>query len=168
MKLFGKRLCLRQLDPDFDNLDSYLGWLRDTHANQFIESARENYTKQELLKYIIEKNSSDKALLLGIFENQTSALIGTIKLEPIDLKMKTGWVGILIGNPENRGKGYGYESLDILLSFCSSVLNLQNIYLGVSSNNLLALKLYKKLGFTSCGDINNSMSLNIENYISKF
>lgn len=167
MKLFGKRLYLKKLDPDLDNLDSYLSWLRDVHSNRFIESAREDYSRQELVKYISEKNSSDKALLLGIFKNQTSTLIGTIKLEPIDLEMKTGWVGILIGNPKNHGKGFGYESLDTLFSFSSSVLKLQKIYLGVSPNNLPALKLYKKLGFVPDNNTNNSMSLNIEHYTSR-
>jgi ribosomal protein S18 acetylase RimI-like enzyme len=167
MKLFGKRLYLKKLDPDFDDLDSYLSWLRDIHSNRFIESAREDYSRQELVKYISEKNTSDKALLLGIFENQTSTLIGTIKLEPIDLEMKTGWVGILIGNFKYRGKGYGYESLDTLLSFSSSVLKLQNIYLGVSPNNFPALKLYEKLGFLPIADKKNALYLNIEHYKSK-
>ena len=167
MKLFGKRLYLKKLDPDFDDLDSYLSWLRDIHTNRFINSAREDYSRQELVEYICEKNASDKALLLGIFENQTSTFIGTIKLEPIDLEIKTGWLGILIGNPKNHGKGYGFESVDTLLSFSSSVLKLQKIYLGVSPNNLPALKLYRKLGFEANCDTNNSMSLNIEHYASK-
>jgi RimJ/RimL family protein N-acetyltransferase len=167
MKLFGKRLYLRTLNPDFDNLDNYLNWLRDINNNRFIESARKDYSKAELVEYINGKNDSAKALLLGIFENHTSTLFGTIKLEPIDLDTKTGWVGILIGDPNNHGRGYGFESLDILFLYCSSILKIEKIFLGVSPNNFPALKLYEKIGFLPTGDKDNEMYLDIKQYESK-
>jgi RimJ/RimL family protein N-acetyltransferase len=167
MELFGKRLYLRRLNPDFDNLDNYLSWLRDINNNKFIESAKEDYSKEELIEYINSKNNSAKALLLGIFENHTCTLFGTIKLEPVDLDTKTGWVGILIGDPNNHGKGYGFESLDILFSYCASILKIEKIFLGVSPNNFPALKLYEKLGFLPNSNKKNVMYLDIVNYKSK-
>jgi RimJ/RimL family protein N-acetyltransferase len=167
MKLFGKRLYLKTLNPNFDNLDNYLSWLRDINNNRFIESARKDYSKEELVDYINDKNDSAKALLLGIFENHTSTLFGTIKLEPIDLDTKTGWVGILIGDPNNHGKGYGFESLDILFLYCNSILKIERIFLGVSPNNFPALKLYENFGFLPINDKKNVMYLDIEHYKSK-
>jgi ribosomal-protein-alanine N-acetyltransferase len=166
MELFGERLYLRELNPDFDKLDNYLGWLRDVNTNRFIESARQDYSKGELIKYINDKNVSATAILFGIFDCHTSALIGTVKLEPINFEVKTAWVGILIGDSKNHGKGYGYETFDILCEFCNSYLKLNKIYLGVSPGNIPALKLYEKFGFLPYGNERNVMYLDIEDYKS--
>ena len=167
MELFGKNLYLRELNPDLDELASYLGWLRDVNNNRFIESARNDYSLEELKLYIHSKNNSAQALLFGIFDFHASKLIGTIKLEPIDLEHKTVWLGILIGDPKNQGKGYGFEALDIACNFCNSLLKLHRIFLGVSPDNIPAKKLYKKFGFLPYNDERNLMYLDIVDYKSK-
>ena len=167
MELTGERLYLRALNTNFDDLDNYLGWLRDTETNRFIESVRKDYTKEELVGYINGKNESNTAMLFGIFERRTSILIGTVKLEPINSEIKTAWVGILIGDSENHGKGYGFEALDILCLFCNSFLKLNRIFLGVSPSNIPAIKLYKKFGFSQYNDEENVMCIDIEDYKSK-
>ena len=167
MELFGERLYLRKLNPNFDELDNYIGWLRDINSNRFIKSARHDYSKEDLVAYINDKNNSPTAMLFGIFDCHTTLLIGTIKLEPINFDSKSAWVGILIGDPKNHGKGYGFEALDILCDFCSSILKINNIFLGVSPNNIPAIKLYKKFGFLPCNNETNIMCLGIEDYKSK-
>jgi RimJ/RimL family protein N-acetyltransferase len=167
MELVGERIYLRELNLDFDELDNYLAWLRDINSNKFIESARNDYSKKDLVEYINDKNNSPTALLFGIFDCHTSSLIGTVKLEPIDIYNKTAWVGILIGDPKNHSKGYGFEALSILCVFCNSFLKLNRIFLGVSPNNIPALKLYKKFGFSPYGNERNVMYLDIEDYKSK-
>ena len=167
MELVGKRLYLRELNPNFDKLDNYLGWLRDIITNRFIESARRDYTMEDLVDYINVKNNSDTAKLFGIFDCAPSTLIGTVKLEPISSKIKTAWVGILIGDSKNHGKGYGFEALDILCLFCNSSLKLNRIFLRVSQSNIPAIKLYKKFGFSQYNDEKNVMYIDIEDYKSK-
>lgn len=167
MKLIGKKIFLRELNPDLDELEDYLSWLRDVESNRFIESARKDYVMEDLVAYINDKNNSPTAILFGIFNRQTSTLIGTVKLEPIRRDNKTAWVGILIGDPKNHGKGYGFEALDILCEFCNSNLKVNKIFLGVSPDNIPAIKLYKKFGFLPHNNERNVMYLDIENYSSK-
>ena len=167
MGLVRERIYLRELNPNFDELDNYLAWLRDVNSNKFIESARSDYSKEDLVEFINDKNDSPTALLFGIFDCYTSLLIGTVKLEPINLENKTAWVGILIGDPKNHGKGYGFEALDILCEFCNSILKVNKIFLGVSPDNIPAIKLYKKFGFLPHNNERNVMYLDIENYSSK-
>jgi RimJ/RimL family protein N-acetyltransferase len=164
MELIGARLYLRELNTNFDNLENYLGWLRDTNINRFITSARRDYTMEELVDYINGKNNSDRAMLFGIFDGHTSKLIGTVKLEPINPEIKSAWVGILIGDSKNHGKGYGFEALDILCLFSNTFLKLDRIFLGVSPSNIPAIKLYKKFGFSPYNDEKNVMCIDIKNY----
>jgi RimJ/RimL family protein N-acetyltransferase len=102
---------------------------------------------QELLSYIDEKDVSEDAILWGIRRNEDSILVGTVKLEPINLSDGSAWLGIMIGDVNSRAKGYGTEATKLVLDFARDRLNLNKIYLGVHVENQLALKMYKKIGF---------------------
>lgn len=145
--LVGSRLHLAPLSRLSSNLDLYLSWLRDSYSNPFIYGVRGDFTMQELLSYIDEKDVSEDAILWGIRRNEDSILVGTVKLEPINLSDGSAWLGIMIGDVNSRAKGYGTEATKLVLDFARDRLNLNKIYLGVHVENQLALKMYKKIGF---------------------
>jgi RimJ/RimL family protein N-acetyltransferase len=60
-------------------------------------------------------------------------------------------VGLLIGEEENRSKGYGEEVLKLLLDYGFQYLNLNNVMLRVFSFNERAIQCYKKVGFKEMG-----------------
>ena len=152
-----ERFLLRVIDQDNDDLQNYLAWMKDAKANEFIEGVKADYTIDELKQYIFQKNSSDDALLLGIFEELSGNHIGNIKLEPI-IKKRMACLGILIGQVNMRGKLVGFEVISAVIIFARDILCLDSLYLGVSRENFTAIKLYEKLGF-----IQRIPSLYIEN-----
>lgn len=154
------RLSLRQIDPDSDNLISYLSWLRDTQSNAFIQSARADFSLRELVHFIKKTNSDDTALLFGIFLNGVKEdFIGTLKVQPIDFMKRTAWLGIMIGDPEFRGRGYGREAMQEVLNFLFNSLKLKEVFLGVDLENLDAISLYKTLGFSEHLREENSLTM---------
>lgn len=157
--IFSKNLLLRKIDPQVDDLTDYLAWLRDTNNNQFIQTARKDYQYTELVEYINLKNGDPNSLLFGIFVKRNRKLIGTIKLEPIDLERRYSWVGIMIGDVDSRGHGFGYESMNAILKYAQNNLKLNQIFLGVNKNNEIALKLYKKMGFRIVGESSNDFKM---------
>jgi len=143
------RMVLREIDPGTDDLGVYLNWLRDTQNNSFIQSARTDFVLAELVHFVESINSDDNALLFGMFLNQISAeFIGTLKVEPIDYLKRTAWVGIMIGNPEFRGRGYGREAMEEVLNYLFNSLKLDEVFLGVDLKNFDAVSLYRTLGFS--------------------
>ncbi len=54
---------------------------------------------------------------------------------------------IMIGNPDARGKGYGYLSLILAMKCGFEMLELDSYYLFVHEKNIAALKTYRKAGF---------------------
>ena len=136
----------------------YLSWLQDIESNPFISSARSNYSLVELQEYVKSKNSKKDVVFLGIFHRKNQMLIGTIKLEPISVEKNEAWLGIMIGNPNSRGQGFGYEAIQALLAFAKNVLKVNRFFLGVDPLNYRACKLYLSLGFTPVG-VGNIMSL---------
>jgi RimJ/RimL family protein N-acetyltransferase len=147
MILTGKKVFLRELTPDTDDFGNYLGWLRDTQNNSYIEAVRKNYTMEELIDYVNLKNSSLNVLFFGIFTIEPQRLIGTVKLEPIDRDIKEAWLGVLIGDPADHRKGFGFDALTLILNHARNDLNLKKIFLGVNPANIPAIYLYEKIGF---------------------
>jgi RimJ/RimL family protein N-acetyltransferase len=151
---------LREIDPDSDDLISYLSWLRDTQSNAFIQSARADFSLRELVHFIKNTNSDDNALLFGIFLNGVKEdFIGTLKVQPIDFSERTAWLGIMIGNPEFRGRGYGREAMQEVLKFLFNSLKLKEVFLGVDLMNFDAIALYETLGFSEHLREENSMTM---------
>lgn len=154
------RLNLRQIDPDSDDLFSYLSWLRDTQSNAFIQSARSDFSLRELVNFIESTNSDDNALLFGIFlHGVREDFIGTVKVQPIDFLKKSAWLGIMIGDPEFRGRGYGREAMQEVLNYLFNSLKLKEVFLGVDLKNFEAISLYKALGFSEHFREENSMAM---------
>lgn len=141
------RLYLREIRITEDDLSIYLSWLQDTKSNSFIQSARHDYTLEQLIGFIDAINSDTNAILLGIFLRIDDRFIGTIKIQPIDHSAQTAWFGIMIGHPDFRGQGYGREAMEIVLEYLFNTLKLSEIYLGVDLKNRSAISLYKSLGF---------------------
>jgi GNAT superfamily N-acetyltransferase len=120
--------------------------MRNTNSNIYIQGVSKNYSSEELIRYITEKNNSSTALLLGIFTKSDFLHIGNIKLEPIVTK-KSATLGILIGEEGWRSKGVGFEVITRLLEYSFDDLELEIVDLGVDKNNLKAINLYTRLGF---------------------
>lgn len=161
MRIESKRIFLRKITPEQDDLNDYLLWLRDIEGNQYIESVSVDYSMNQLIEYIMQKNLQESSKLFGIFLHDDNQMIGTIKLEPINIQFKSAWLGILIGNSDFRGQGYGKEAIKALLQYANSKLGLTKIYLGVDPANSAAVKLYESIGFISSLEKINTMSIDL-------
>jgi ribosomal-protein-alanine N-acetyltransferase len=159
--LQSKNLVFREIDPLVDNLNNYLSWMRDPVSNPYIHGTDPEYTLSRLVSYVTAKNLSEECVLWGIYSRQNGIHIGNIKFEPIQYKNGLACVGILIGESTFRGKGIGSEALSYAISFFSDSFKIPKIYLGVDQNNIPAIALYKKQGFSSDRELSNLYKKNI-------
>ncbi len=60
---------------------------------------------------------------------------------------QNAWLGIGVGEPEYRGKGYGTDAMRLLVGYGFRELGLYRITLGVFGYNLRAIRSYEKVGF---------------------
>ena len=65
----------------------------------------------------------------------------------INWNRRTGWLGIGIGEPEYRGRGYGTDAMRLLVGYGFRELDLYRIQLGVLAINPRAIRCYEKVGF---------------------
>ena len=144
--LIGEKIYLRGLKEE-DLSGEYFQWLNDKDVTCYLESGYFPNTQVNMENYYEKINNSNSILMLAIIEKSTDKHIGNIKLEPINWIHRTAKLGIMIGNKESYGKGFGTEAIKLIVEYSFDELNLRKITLGVVAENKPALKVYKKIGF---------------------
>jgi RimJ/RimL family protein N-acetyltransferase len=89
--------------------------------------------------------------IFTIYELESMRPIGNTGLHGIDRHDGTASFGIMIGEPDAWGKGYGTEATRLILGYGFDVLGLYNIQLEVYANNARAIRAYERAGFKRIG-----------------
>ena len=74
--------------------------------------------------------------------------IGEVMLTDLDYVNGSASLGIVIGEPDEWGKGYGTDAVRALVDFGFAELRLERIWLEVATDNARAERSYTKAGFT--------------------
>lgn len=98
------------------------------------------------------KQRQERKAFIFAFETKTdNTLIGGTSLFNIHWTHRSTEAGIAIFNPENWGKGYGQEAMNLSLGFAFRNLNLNRVELDTFDFNKRAQKCYLKVGFKEVG-----------------
>lgn len=160
-KIEGNRVYLSPMCTD--DAEKYTKWMNDFKVTDGLNGSK-NLVTVESEREWIEKNNKDGNFQFAIVKQENDELIGNCSLHNLDLINGRATVGIFIGDKENRGKGYGSETLELLLSYGFNHLNLNNIMLTVYSFNEPAIFCYKKVGFKEIGRRREAYFKNNERY----
>ncbi len=93
----------------------------------------------------------DRDVSFTIYERATMRPIGNTGLHEIDHVHRTAEFGILIGEKDRWGKGYGTETARLMLDYGFTALGLHNIMLRVFSYNERGIRAYLRAGFREFG-----------------
>ena len=138
-----KRLKIKNFKLNLVN-NNYLQWFKDKEVNRNIQFSCNNILSLENdVKNRMKKKNS---IFLSINTKQNQH-IGNIYFHDINLKKKTEFMGILIGNKKWRGKGVASEVIDSVIKKILIKRKIYSIFLGVKNSNKKAIKLYKKNNF---------------------
>ena len=148
VEILSERFLLRPLTEE-DATERYLSWLCDADAKRFITAAGDTKELSDLREYVSDRIGRDDILFLGIFEKATGLHIGNIKYEPVNSELGYAVMGILIGDTEYRGKGITAEVLASSAQWLKRNRNITQILLGVSKDNVAAIRAYEKVGFVA-------------------
>ena len=146
IKIFAGKYYLSSIVKT-DNLNNYLSWMKNPLENQYILSAKDSYSIDELRTFIDICNKDESTILLGIYDKIDDKHIGNIKYDNINKLDKSAYLGILIGEQKYKGVGVAKQTITISIKWLNENLGVENILLGVDNGNIPALKLYQKLGF---------------------
>ena len=143
--LESERLIFKRVSAEHVSTE-YVNWINDPEVNMYLET-RGNYTL-DLLKAYVEEQYKKEIYFWAIHLKDSKKHIGNIKIDPINSKANSGEYGILMGDKINWAKGYAKEASLSIIKYCFEELKLSKITLGVIEDNINAVLLYKKMGFT--------------------
>ncbi len=149
--LSGDKVELRPVEPE--DLDALLKWENDP-KNWELSGTLIPFSRGLMKRYI-------ESAHLSIYQNgqqrfiiqlkNTKEAIGTIDLFDFDPFQKRAGIGILIGNPIHRAKGFAAASLELLISYCFHHLDMHQLFCNILTENKNSLKLFEKAGFQITG-----------------
>ena len=134
---------------DFDQLINWINteellinWAGSLFSFPLTQSSMEWYARDTN-----DLQKSD-ALAYKVVEVETGKTIGHISLGGISRKNRSARISrVLIGEEENKGKGYCKQMIRAVIKIGFEDLKLHRISLGVYDFNLSALKCYEACGF---------------------
>lgn len=164
-KLVGDRLYLSPKGASEEEIEKFTEWLNDFKVTDFTGRSANVLTlecEKEYLENVAKDTANNKGF--NIVDLKTDKLIGTAGLEHINWTNRSATLGIFIGDEEFRDKGYGPETINLLLEFGFKYLNLHSINLTLLSINERAHKCYQKCGFKDTGKNREEIFLNGKYY----
>jgi RimJ/RimL family protein N-acetyltransferase len=148
-KLVGQRVYLSPFDTDNEEIiTKWTAWMND-------KTVAENYggTPHHLVTRAHAKTTIGNltGYRFSIVLLEDDAFIGHISLHNVDSINRNAFLGIVIGDAENRGKGYGEEAIRLAVNYGFKTLNFHSIALSVHSDMPAAIACYQKVGFKEVG-----------------
>ena len=144
---------LRAIEPG--DIDYLYKWENDDTIWQ-VSNTIAPFSRYVLTKYIESAHldvyqTRQLRLMIDVNENDKIKTVGAVDLFDFEPQHLRAGVGILIGEKEERGKGYADLALEKLIAYTFEVMQLKQVYCNILTENLVSIKLFKKHGFKLIG-----------------
>lgn len=139
-------------------------WERKDYIKEFL-TIEESRDYEDIVRELVLSEQNKTMVLLTIVEKENLRPIGRIHLTRLDEKLQSVDITrIYIGEEDFLEKGYGKESMSLILKYCFEDLNMERVTLDTFDGNERASKLYESLGFVDEGTLRHATKRNGEFY----
>ena len=149
MNIQGSKVLLRSIERE--DLKQLNDWANNPEIQYLIGGWHfpTNMNDQEKWFSSLSCNSINQRFAI---ETPDLGLIGTANLVDIDWKNKNAFHGMMLGDKEMRGKGYGMDTVFTIMKFAFEELGLNRLDGSMISYNEASLKMYiEKCGWKEEG-----------------
>lgn len=149
--LHGKDIQLRALEPS--DLD-FLYQLENDESIWEISNTTTPYSKFILKQYLDNAHRDIfevKQLRLVICIASEKRPIGFIDLFDFEPNHHRVGVGIVIFSEKDRGKGYAYQTIEMICNYAFTHLKVHQVYANITEDNQPSIELFQKAGFEIAG-----------------
>ncbi len=145
----GKLVRLSAYDPE-EMSRANVRWNRNSEYFRLLNSSAPLTLSSKAVSKLLEEEVGPMSAASYFFTIRTLAedkLIGDLNLEVVDWSGRDAFVGLGIGETEYWSKGYGTDTMNVLLRFAFSEINLRRVTLNVFEYNPRGIRSYEKAGF---------------------
>jgi RimJ/RimL family protein N-acetyltransferase len=104
-------------------------------------------TEASLAQWLEEGQKATNHFVFAVRPLDIEELLGYVELDGILWSQGVCGIAIAIGEPANRGQGYGREATQLALAFAFDELNLRRVTFTAFSYNERSIALAERLGF---------------------
>lgn len=140
----GKSVLIRPVERE--DLESIFNWSGDFEINETSSFSIDFPGKDEIAERLEKNIAGQVTVEFAIVEKESKKIIGECIIADLDYTNKKCLCSIYIGDAENRDKGYGTESLKLIMRFVFYDLGLNRMGLWVFDFNKRAMRCFKKCG----------------------
>ena len=145
-----------------DDIEAMIKFMNNENIRVLARSRRDSMNETNTKSMIEDMQKHDEVFM--IFNKKNNDKIGYALIMDRDEYNREAMLGLSIEDKENRGKGFGTETIKLLLKHGFINLNLESMYLGVYSHNEYAKKVYEKVGFKYVGRRRNAKIIGNKKY----
>ncbi len=145
--LEGERIALGPIHRDLIPINER--WMNQLSTTRFLHMGIYSYENEVDWYENVARSTTNS--YFAIYELPTYRPIGGVNLHSIDRLHRKAELGIMIGEPDARGKGLGTEAVMLMCDFGFNALGLHSIMLLTSGWNIAGPKAYVRAGFKEIG-----------------
>ncbi len=149
--IYGERIRLRANERA--DIPLFVQWLNDPEVIRHLTilSPLSQAAEEQWFENMLKQPSEEQPLAIEVRDNPAAGenwkLIGNCSFMDIAWRTASAEAGIFIGDKTEWNKGYGTETMRLLLRHGFESLNLNRIFLRVDDDNLGGIRCYEKVGF---------------------
>ncbi len=155
--IYAKRIRLRAAERE--DIPMFAAWLNDPEVVQFL-SMNLPMSRAEEENWFDQMLKSPKAEHVLVIEAQTESgwkPIGNTSFMDINWVNSHAEIGIFIGEKDYWNRGYGRETMKLMLRHGFQTLNLNRVYLKVFDENVRGIRAYENAGFVHEGRLRQDL-----------
>ena|ERR1041385_6303325 len=146
-KIFLRRITEQDITPE------YVAWLNDPDVTRGLETVAQPYTEEMLRQYIHEVVGNENTWMFVVADKKSGKSIGTAKVHNINKKNGTCNLGLMLGDKNYWGKGFGQDAYNTAIDFAFKTLGIRKIWEMANATNAASLSMCKKAGFQVEGQL---------------
>ncbi|MBN1890527.1 MAG: GNAT family N-acetyltransferase [Thermoflexales bacterium] len=144
--LYGERIRLRAIERE--DAPTFVRWFNDPETRSYLlVLAPMSIAQEERWIESLANKLDDYVFAIEAKPGDAWRHIGNTGLHRIDWKHRSATFGIVLGERECWGQGYGADATRTMLAFAFGTLNLHRVELEVFEYNPRAIRCYEKSGF---------------------
>jgi len=155
--VYGERVRLRA--AEHDDVKKFCVWVNDPDVTRYLSLylPMSSVDEENWFERMTKRDQAEKTLVIEVRDGDGWKMIGNCGVFGIDPVNSLGELGIMLGEKDEWNKGYGTETMVLLLRHCFDTLNLNRAYLRVYAGNARAKRSYEKAGFVEEGRLRQAV-----------